>query len=33
MTSFFFASTSVHSLLGHLFEKIMLNKENYYNEK
>lgn len=31
--SFFFAATTVHSLLDHLFEKIMLNKDNYYDEK
>ena len=28
--SFFFAAMTVHSLLNHLFEKIMLNKDNYY---
>ena len=27
--SFFFAATTIHSLLNHLFEKIMLNKDNY----
>ncbi len=29
MASFFFAVQATHSLLEHLFEKIMLNKDNY----
>lgn len=31
--SFSFAAITIHSLLDHLFEKIMLNKDNYYHEK
>lgn len=33
VASFFFAAITIHSLLNHLFEKIMLNKDNYYDEK
>lgn len=33
VSSFCFAAITIHSLLDHLFEKTMLNKDNYYDEK
>jgi hypothetical protein len=33
VSSFFFAVFAVHSLLDHLYEKLHLNKDNYYLEK